>query len=394
MTSRRSFALAALLAVLSGCGAPSSPAARVEPRPAPALVVAHPDPTLLVHVDVAALRRSPFGPAASGKLLAEVARLGGLPFAAFCGQTATIDAFDDLVVSWRGANVRVGATFAKGLSEATKDGCARELASSADRRGDLMVGPPGLTLDPSDRGHPEVRFVGGRVAIARGALDDLTIDATLDTEPSGTSAQVSFATKTPIRARELAERLDRLLASPVALAKKAGTVDEAHVVQGDGVVLAVRFVGDAKAQQTSAIAFAEGLAAASVNEKGREELPEVRARIVAIAEAVERSTKASGGTFPGAAPWVPGVTPRGARVPVVSESANDESWAKIGISWRNERTAFRYRFTTSRDGTSATIEAHGDLDGDERESTFRVVITKKSDGSLSRGPLEELDPNE
>lgn len=389
------FALAVVaVPTLVACGDSNLAPARAGARPSPALAVAHDDATLLVHVDVGALRRSPFGPAASGQLLAEMAKLAELPFVGFCGQIATIDAFDDLVISWKGASVRVGATFAKGLSEDTKDACARALASSADRRDELMVSPPGLALTPTAAGaYADMRFEGGRIAKARGKLEELTIDATLDTESTGTTAQLKLGTKTAIRARELATRLDRLLGAPVANAKKVGPIDEAHVVQGEDVVLAVRFTGDARAQETSARALAEGLAKGSTGEKARAELPEVRARIAALADAVEQSAKGNG-VFPGSSPWVPGVTPRGTRVPVVSDSANDPSWAKIGVSWRNERTAFRYRFVTADDGKSATIEAHGDLDGDEKESTFRLVLTKKSDGSIARSPVEETDPNE
>lgn len=366
-------------------------------KPSIALEVAHPDATLIAHVDVGALRRSSFGPTANGKLLEEIARLAHLPFVGSCGKTSTIDAFDDLVVSWKGANVHVGATFAKGLSESTKNACALELAASADRRGDLVVSPPGLVLEngaAAIAAHKDLLLDGTRLAIVRGKLDDATLEAKLDSDASGTTVSATVGALTSIRAREVGALLDRVVGPALEDARRSKRVEEAHVVQGTSVVFSVRLVGDAHAQETTGADVARALASRSLGEKSVVGLGEVRAKLGTIADALERHAKTNGGLFPPGSRWVPGVTPRGTHVPVVSDSAQDESWSRIGISWRNERTAFRYRFVTSPDAKLTTIEAHGDLDGNERESTFRLTLETKPDGTIQRAKVEETDPSE
>ena len=386
----------AALAALAACAEPAVPPPPPNVRPSPALVVAHVDATLVAHVDVATLRRSSFGPAANGKLLAEIAKMANVPFVASCGQTAAIDAFDDLVVSWKGANVHVGATFAKGLSEATKDNCAHELAASADRRGDLMVSPPGLALEKGGaEAHANVLLAGPRLAAMRGKVDDVgTVEANIDADATGTTANATLTTLTPIRARELSSVLDRILAAPLEGPRRAKLVEEAHVVQGSNVVVTVRLLGDAHTQEIAGTDIARALAARSLGDKSTAGLGEVRAKLGAIGDALERHARANSGGFPPGSRWVPGVTPRGTRVPVVSDSAQDEAWSRIGISWRNERTAFRYRFVTSPDGKVTTVEAHGDLDGNEKESTFRLTLEAKADGTVTRSKVEETDPSE
>ncbi len=391
------FVAGAMVLTAISCGDPVVPSPRSVVRPSPALVVAHVDATLILHVDVGMLRRSSFGPAANGKLLEQVARMADVPWVGRCGQTASIDAFDDLVVSWNGANVHVGAAFAKGLSEATKEACARELASSVDRRGDLVVSPPGLALEKGGaEGHFDVLLEGPRVATLRGRLDEagISIEANFDTDGTGTTMSAKVTARTPIRAREVSTTLDRVLGASLDDARKAHRVEEAHVVQGANVVLSMRLLGDAHAQEIAGAEVARALAARTLGEKSTAGLREVRAKIGSLADALESYGKAHGGTFPVGSPWVPGVTPRGARVPVVSDSAQDPAWASIGISWKNERTAFRYRFVTSPDGKLTTIEAHGDMDGNQRESTFRMSVESKADGTITRSKLEETDASE
>lgn len=395
MDSRFSALAFVIAGSLVGCGAAALPPPLPEARPAPALVVAHPDPTLLVHVDLAALRASPLGPAAGQALLSEIGALGSMTPPATCGGVPTIELFDDLVVSVRGGSVRLGAAFAKGALAAAKDACARELGQVAERRDELVVAPPRTALDPGmDRAHLEARFSGGRIAKIAGKLGENDVDGAIDSDADTTALELAFRARTPIRARELAERIGRLVGAPVAAARRTGDVDEAHVVRDDAVLLAVRLRGPTDKRAAAARLLAAGLASASVGELVRDELPVARARLGTIADAIERTARADGGVLPATSPWVPGVTPRAAKVPIVGDGANDRSWVKIGISWRNEHTAFRYRFVTADDGKSATVEAHGDLDGDEKESTLRVVLTKKADGTIVRGPIEELDPAE
>lgn len=384
------------LASIAACGEAQAPQAPGGPRPSAALAAAHADATFVLHVDTAALRRSSFGPAASGALYAELAKLAGFKYVPSCGETSTLDAFDDVVVSLRGANVHVGAHFAKGLSEAAKSACAYALSASADRRGDLVVSPPGLELDPgAATAQAALRLEGPQIARAKGQLPGAgaEIDARLDSDPSSTSLSATLTAPTEVRARELALALDGLFGGELSRARSRGAFEEAHVTKGTSIVLSVRFVGSPKDQASTATEVARGLSSKGVSELGQASLPEVRQKLSAMADALEKYAKENG-KFPQSTRWTPGVTPRGAKVPVVSDSADDRSWQILGVSWKNERTAFRYRFETSDDGAKATLEAHGDLDADEKESTFRIVLEKKADGTVSRGKLEEIDPLE
>jgi len=384
------------LASLAACGEPQAPPSALGPRPSEALAAVHADATFVLHVDTAALRRSSFGPAASGALYAEIAKLAGLKYVPSCGETSTLDAFDDVVVSFRGANVHVGAHFAKGISESKESACAYALSASADRRGDLVVSPPGLELDPkAAAAQAELRLEGPQIARAKGQLPGAgaTVDARLDSDTSSTTLSATLTAPTEVRARELALALDGLFGGEVAQARASGALEEAHVTKGTSIALSVRFVGAPGQQTATAAAVARGFSSKGVSELGKESLPEVRQKLTGMADALEKYAKENG-KFPPSTRWTPGVTPRGAKVPVVSDSADDRSWQLVGVSWKNERTAFRYRFEISDDGAKATLEAHGDLDADEKESTFRIVLEKKPDGTIVRGKLEELDPLE
>jgi hypothetical protein len=91
-------------------------------------------------------------------------------------------------------------------------------------------------------------------------------------------------------------------------------------------------------------------------------------------------------------PAVPKVAPRGETYQ--SSPLEWASWRKIGFSM-NTPQYFQYEVRAAKDGQSAEIIAHGDLNGDGKQSTFKVALHVSPTGrGVIADDLVEQDPEE
>jgi hypothetical protein len=96
-------------------------------------------------------------------------------------------------------------------------------------------------------------------------------------------------------------------------------------------------------------------------------------------------------------PAVPKTVPRGQKYQ--SSSADWTPWSKIHFEMSSPQY-FQYEVRAAKDGESAEVIAHGDLDGDGKTSTFKVMLrvqrgASSADDRLVATPeITEQDPEE
>ncbi len=94
--------------------------------------------------------------------------------------------------------------------------------------------------------------------------------------------------------------------------------------------------------------------------------------------------------FPPSAPRVPAVVPKGRIAPPDVAGWSHPSW--VFVDFRMPAGSYySYEYFTAKDGRSVTVVATGDLDGDDKQSSFRRTVTLQNDGRVEKGPLTVTD---
>lgn len=124
--------------------------------------------------------------------------------------------------------------------------------------------------------------------------------------------------------------------------------------------------------------------------EARSEAMSIANRIVSAAERSADKRKVL--TCPASAPPVPKDTPKGTAHQTASADWQHASWRAIEYS-RDVPQFYSYEIVTAKDKRSCKVIAHGDLDGNGKESRFEVEV-KFGKGGPNVSKLVEADPEE
>jgi hypothetical protein len=168
---------------------------------------------------------------------------------------------------------------------------------------------------------------------------------------------------------------------------------------GANVILETTVKGDAAAQQDylwGGISLAQALQhdylLASHAAEAKSAVGVIARALVSYTEQEEATGKVRH-KFPPSAPRVPRATPKGAAVTTESKDWQHASWKAIHFEMPMPQR-YSYEFVTSKDGKKCTVKAHGDLNGDGKESLFEVDLEIDKSGVAKIAPLREKDPRE
>lgn len=122
---------------------------------------------------------------------------------------------------------------------------------------------------------------------------------------------------------------------------------------------------------------------------------EARDNVMRIALALSdyaRAQKPGAAPFPPSAPLSPAVVP-GKRPVSATESFEHPSWQAVHFAPRGP-VFYSYEFVTAPGGKSVEVIAHGDLDGDGKESRYSVSVTMQGKEPRISPDLDRQDPFE
>src|SRR5262249_5777297 len=120
---------------------------------------------------------------------------------------------------------------------------------------------------------------------------------------------------------------------------------------------------------------------------------DARATVAAIGrslEAYQRERPDHRHIFPPSGKPIPKNVPRGTRRVTAEADWQAPGWKDIGFSLK-EPSYYQYEFVTSFDGKKVTVRAHGDLDGDGKESLFELKLSVDPNGSVVMAPISVKD---
>ncbi len=89
--------------------------------------------------------------------------------------------------------------------------------------------------------------------------------------------------------------------------------------------------------------------------------------------------------FPPSAPPTPAKVPAGAKFKPDASTWSHPTWKALHFEMEMPMY-YSYEIITSKDGRSATVRAHGDLDGNGKLSTIELTLTLNKDGSAEIAP--------
>jgi hypothetical protein len=215
------------------------------------------------------------------------------------------------------------------------------------------------------------------------------------------------------RARDLVQQLEDSRAKVPALMKDASAEERDTIAKvlrfatfrrdGGHVTLALD-LHEPPVDQARDIGTMAALATAGVHKyllQSKE--AEVRAALPAIARAIvvdwERETlppvpraKKKLRSFPP----IPQTVPRGTAY--TSSEKEWATWSSLRFDMYGQPQRYQYEIRAAKDGESAEVIAHGDLNGDGKTSSFVITIKKKkkngADAVLELSPIVETDPDE
>lgn len=93
--------------------------------------------------------------------------------------------------------------------------------------------------------------------------------------------------------------------------------------------------------------------------------------------------------FPPSAPPTPAQVPSGAKFRPDASTWGHPTWKALHFEMEMPMY-YSYEIITSKDGRTATVRAHGDLDGNGKLSTIERTLTLAKDGSVTVSPKLEL----
>lgn len=434
-----------LALALTACAPPTPPLAPLlpsappvaSPPPAvpassPLLALVPPAAMTVVHVDWKAMRASPVYP----RLLAELTRGRVLdPGKPHC--VALPDAVDEVVVAFTGEDRSNPFLILQAHDESVVRACMSELGvyssdtqppvaghpvMAVDNRllavfadGLFMVGNRSdleLALSPSRRAQPLAPLARDLdvsppvvVSLHRAAPPELVgaapISMVLETDARHLSMRASGALDSPVEAAAFVFALTKMR-DRLAEMGRAGAGGKAAILQrivaslhfaaeGARVHVEIEVNGGAEDQIELALLLpALGLAT------HEHEAPPAPPELVAAKEDVlhieaalrrymaGKDAKQRWRTrFPPSAPATPAQVPRKGFYTPTARTWAHPTWKALGF--KIERPlAYSYEILTSDDGKTATVAAHGDLDGDGKVSTIELTIHRSSSGEIDR----------
>jgi type IV pilus assembly protein PilA len=89
--------------------------------------------------------------------------------------------------------------------------------------------------------------------------------------------------------------------------------------------------------------------------------------------------------FPPSAPPTPPKVPAGDKFTPNASTWSHPTWKAIHLEMTSP-LRYSYEIITSKDGRAATVRAHGDLDGNGKQSTIERSVTLNKDGSVTLSP--------
>jgi type IV pilus assembly protein PilA len=215
-----------------------------------------------------------------------------------------------------------------------------------------------------------------------------TMDVSLVDSPEHLVADVSLEMEDAATAAALAEQLKEGRAKIEEQLARAGVGMPTATVAADGARLRVTF--DAAGSATKQAALLGTLSALAIygvrrylaSSKAAEAKATVSAIGRALVAAAEREEVVGGKIvhrFPPSAPQVPKQTPHAQKYASQPSDWSHPSWRAIHFEMSSPQY-YSYAFETAKDGMSAVVVAHGDLDGDGVESTLTIQVTIDEQG--------------
>jgi len=220
------------------------------------------------------------------------------------------------------------------------------------------------------------------------------------------SATVRMRTGGEKDAMALGTELTRSVEFAKAKLKKDGATEGAAIaesvrisLEGEDVVATLGTKGDAVAQ-TKYLANLVTVAQEQVRTYVRETMMvEARNVVTTVARRIvsesEREIGPKGKTLgecPASAPRVPKTTPKGEAYQSASSDWEQGGWKAVRFSLDMPQR-YAYEIVTAKNKKSCKVIAHGDLDGNGRESTFELEV-KFDRGRGALGSIVEKDPDE